>query len=524
MFDKKTISAMTVKIGANTTGFKKGLSTTKKHTSAFQKQLSSLKNSLQATFGIVGVAAIGSVAKSSVELAAKAEGIEKAFNKLNKPNLLAELKAATRGTVDEVTLMQKAVQAKNFKIPLEQLATYFKFATNRAIETGESVDYLVDSIITGIGRKSVLVMDNLGISAVELQEETKRVGDFGAAAGVIIQRELQKAGEVVDSTATKFARLNAEMQNLKRDTGSWLLENSGILRGYTRFKDISEANLSTWKKLNLAFGESKRELAAYDKIFEGLQDKQREAREGAASVAAFEMAMFGGKAEEELKKASEGIKKVFNELDYSAAKAKNYNAFAFMPVKSDVSFSGGGLEPEVDLHDNLGEFMRQTRQTAAEVAEEINEISQELNTMLSSMFADAISLLAEGFGKLLTGGLGDMKSSMRAILDIFGQFAQKMGKLLIAYGVSMKAFKKAFKEPIGAIITGAALVAIGAAISSLASKGPDVGGSGYGGSYGGGVQSIAGRATDPYRLEGKFTINGTDLVLVYDRNKRFMNQ
>ena len=121
-------------------------------------------------------------ATESVKLAAEAEGVVAAFQKLNKPTLLKDLRKAVQGTISDVELMKQAVRASNFKVPLNQLATFFEFATKRAAQTGESVDYLVNSIIDGIGRKSTLVMDNLGISATELQAEIKKVGDFGEAA------------------------------------------------------------------------------------------------------------------------------------------------------------------------------------------------------------------------------------------------------------------------------------------------------------------------------------------------------
>ena len=119
--------------------------------------------------------------------------------------------------------MQASVRAANFKVPLEQLATFFEFATNRAIETGESVDFLVNSIIDGIGRKSTLVMDNLGISATELQEEIRKVGDFGQAAANIISREMGKAGVVLDTTAVKAAQLKARFEDIKREVISRFL-------------------------------------------------------------------------------------------------------------------------------------------------------------------------------------------------------------------------------------------------------------------------------------------------------------
>lgn len=189
--------------------------------SGFGKLSSTIKAAKLAmiSFAAIATSKLISIGKELIKAASKAEGIKTAFDKLNDPKLLEDLREATRGTVDNVQLMQAALKANNFKIPLEQLATYFKFATNRAIETGESVDYLVESIINGIGRKSSLVLDNLGISAAELQEEIKKTGDFATAAGNIIERELGGMGDVADTTATKIARVTASWENFKTSLG-----------------------------------------------------------------------------------------------------------------------------------------------------------------------------------------------------------------------------------------------------------------------------------------------------------------
>ena len=189
-----TVAQMTAVLQLNNAKFKKGLTSSQRALKAFQNQVKAVGSMIAGAFA---VGAIASFSKEAFELASRAEGIERAFRKLNNPNLLDDLKRGTRGTVSEINLMQAAVRAENFKIPLEKLGTFFDFATSRAIQTGESVDYLVESIINGIGRKSTLVMDNLGISAAELQEEIKRVGDFGLAAANIIEREMGKAGDVL---------------------------------------------------------------------------------------------------------------------------------------------------------------------------------------------------------------------------------------------------------------------------------------------------------------------------------------
>jgi hypothetical protein len=172
--------------------------------------------------GAFSAAAIGDFIKDSVQAAAKAQGIEAAFRRLNGVSL-ADLRKATRDTVNDVELMRLAVRAENFQVPLSKLATYFEFATKRAAQTGESVDYLVNSIIDGIGRKSTLVMDNLGISAAALQQEIKKVGDFGVAAGNLIEDALGKMGDVALTAEQQFAQVRTAVDNLKVDIGNKLM-------------------------------------------------------------------------------------------------------------------------------------------------------------------------------------------------------------------------------------------------------------------------------------------------------------
>ena len=79
------------------------------------------KNVGKAIAGAFAVREIANFAAEAVKLAGVAEGVKDAFDKLNKPNLLNELRAATKGTVSDLQLMQNAVKANNFQIPLDQL-------------------------------------------------------------------------------------------------------------------------------------------------------------------------------------------------------------------------------------------------------------------------------------------------------------------------------------------------------------------------------------------------------------------
>lgn len=74
--------------------------------------------------------------------------IRKAFI-MSVPNsitVLDDLRKATRGAASDIKLMQSALRAKNFGIPLEALPKLLEFAAVRAQQTGQSVDSLVNLI------------------------------------------------------------------------------------------------------------------------------------------------------------------------------------------------------------------------------------------------------------------------------------------------------------------------------------------------------------------------------------------
>lgn len=158
-----------------------------------------------------------------LEMAETADGVTKAFKDMDQPDLLENLRKATKNTVNDVQLMTAAVQAKDFRIPLEDLGKYLQFAQLKAQQTGQSVDYMTNSIVTGLGRKSPLILDNLGISAAEISEKTKETGDFMKAVAEIVDTQLAEAGETYISAADRAAQKTVELQNAQKALGDEIL-------------------------------------------------------------------------------------------------------------------------------------------------------------------------------------------------------------------------------------------------------------------------------------------------------------
>lgn len=247
------IGSIFVRLGLKSDEFSKGIKQSEGQLSSFKGVVGKIGGAIAGAFTVDKIVQF---TKEAYKLAGQAQGVYNAFSRLNRPGLLNDLKEATRGTTDELQLMQTAVRASNFKIPLDQLATYLKFATNRAIETGESVDYLVQSIILGIGRKSPLILDNLGISASELREELAKTGDMGKAVGNIINKSMSEAGDAIETSAVKTQKLGAAWKNFMTSVGDTsIIKSTGdaIVSTLTYIADsfdalINSERLSTWQK------------------------------------------------------------------------------------------------------------------------------------------------------------------------------------------------------------------------------------------------------------------------------------
>lgn len=181
-----------------------------------------------------------------INLAANADGVRHAFEKLNRPGLLDDLRKATKNTVNDLELMKAAVQAKDFRIPLEDLGKYLQFAQMKAQQTGQSVEYMTNSIVTGLGRKSLLILDNLGLSAAEINEEMAITGDLMKAVANIVDRQLAKAGENYVSAADKAAQKTAELQNRQMEIGRLLLPIKSEWSSLFHTVKIGFADATVW--------------------------------------------------------------------------------------------------------------------------------------------------------------------------------------------------------------------------------------------------------------------------------------
>lgn len=230
---------------ANDEAFKtpKALNETGKATQSLTGQLGGLYTAVKLAFtaGIIKEAV--STTLELAKLSGNVEGVKRAFERAfpDSEALLFRLRKATHNTVTEFDLMQRTLQATNLGVAVEQLPILFEFAAARAQQTGESVDYLVDSIVRGIGRKSILVLDNLGLSATRLKEQfngaslaSQSVADVTKGVAEIAKVELQKMGGYAETSATQVDQLTASFTKLRIELSQSVSSSSFIsfIKGY----------------------------------------------------------------------------------------------------------------------------------------------------------------------------------------------------------------------------------------------------------------------------------------------------
>lgn len=224
-------SDVLVRMKADTTGYNANIAKARRTLEGFKNDNLTLggilaqttKNLAGAAAGFASLAAatgaIKELVSESVKLAKESEGVRLAFERLNNPGLLDKLNEATHNTVSNMELMKAAVKFNDFRLPVEQLGTMLAFAQQKAKDTGQSIDYMVESITNGLGRQSKPILDNLGISAKEIEERMKSTGDFTKAVAEIIRDQMAKSGDYIETAADRAAQADKRLKDSMEELG-----------------------------------------------------------------------------------------------------------------------------------------------------------------------------------------------------------------------------------------------------------------------------------------------------------------
>ena len=152
-----------------------------------EKSLGGLKASALAVGAALGT--MGALAMKSVNAFAEFEGVNRGFKELSRnagfsSQSLSKLKRATDNTVDSITLMKQANNALLLGIVEneDELAGLMDTAQRLGRALGLDTAQAVESLTTGMGRQSKLMLDNLGI----IVDTEKAYQNFAIAQGTTV--------------------------------------------------------------------------------------------------------------------------------------------------------------------------------------------------------------------------------------------------------------------------------------------------------------------------------------------------
>jgi len=186
----------------------------------------------------LGAAVVG-VGFSLGKTAAEAARMETAFQSLaagagqSGDEMLAALQKASKGTISNKDLMLNANRAILLGVADtgEEMAKLLEVATARGRALGLSTQQAFGDIVTGLGRESKLILDNLGIMVDVEKVQGEYAKSLGKTASSLSDAErkqallnavLRDSADIVaaskddtDDAAANFERMDASIQNAK---------------------------------------------------------------------------------------------------------------------------------------------------------------------------------------------------------------------------------------------------------------------------------------------------------------------
>lgn len=161
--------------------------------------------------------------KTGIDMASMAEGVRRAFKQLGQAGLLDNLREQTKGLTSDFKLMESAVKADKYKIPIEQVGNLLEFARRRAVDMGKDIDDFQKRIIEGIGKQSKVILDDLGLSSVEISNIVAKEGSFAKGVIALVNEELEKQGDLPLTAADKAQRASVKWENAQQKVGESFL-------------------------------------------------------------------------------------------------------------------------------------------------------------------------------------------------------------------------------------------------------------------------------------------------------------
>lgn len=501
------IGDLFVRLGLKSDDYKKGINDAKKETDSFGSKLGKMKGVAVAAWAAVGAAAM-KFAKDVVMSTNRTGDAWEMFIAKSKAGWNTFLQTLSSWNWDNwIGRIKEATRA----------AENLQSALDASFEIKNSIELQKSAMAEELASLQVLMRD----VSKPYEIRVKAAQDYLDKVKPIYQQEIDLANKLLDAQQGKWLagtgltdseQTRADLMRFLVDIGKDAnLYND--LAQYVAAQDIidkqSGKSIKNYGKLNQAY--SDRAIAAgniagarsqYETDIVALFRAYEQMRGDADTAPLIQAAINADYSRAAFNEETREVQQVSNQAEAAAIKdAQDFSnrlaadldagleaAFAEIDAFDD-SFADIELEiPEIDTT-NLDKSIEEIKQKAAAYEEEMRKVA-ELNGMLEESMVAALDGGMQAFTDMLMGIEGaDASALLTALVAPFADTAGQLGKMLIAQGLAVEAFKKSLESLQGAaaIAAGTALLAVSAAmksgIKSLAGGAPS--GASTGASYGG---------------------------------------
>ena len=549
------IGDLWVKLKLKSDEYKKGLDEAQSKTRSFSDKIKSLSVTAKAIWGAIGISAAklaGDFIKSSQTIG---DAWDKTTTRLTTKwqAVVAEFNRSLAGSGTESLGQQLA---RGFMGPI--WGTLFGPNSKRAGLAGKSlseakdamteIEYAFRLTMAQSGPKLhelYLKMMNTALSASEREAAAK---DYRKEVEDIYAPRVKGIKDVVDKTAQQYLAIGGIspdkystdkvlelIKMMGSDPAKVEREYSDFFAGYQSIGDDISGNLvNTMEAYYNATNEMNDILKRADRTAQsmektGLDDiikKLGAAKDGMADFraqVAEEAEVMA--ADEEFQKMSDPLEEFERTHgEVLSNMTEKQRTFAELAQESYEKAARAAYDYAQEEQESM-DMAQDAADTAMANLEDRMQKAEELNNMLSDSIASSISDSTQAFSDMLFG-LDDADASavLGALLQPFANMAKQLGEMLIVEGMGIAAFKESMKSlnPAVAIAAGAALVALGAALSSgIQALGRSGGSSAMSSSTGSSASTTNENISTEMTVYVKGKISGKDILISGDNARSY---
>lgn len=549
------IGDLWVKLKLKSDEYKKGLDEAQGKTRSFSDKIKSLSVTAKAIWGAIGISAAklaGDFIKSSQTIG---DAWDKTMTRITTKwqAVVAEFNRSLAGSGTESLGQQLA---RGFMGPI--WGTLFGPNSKRAGLAGKSLSEAKDTM-TEIEYAFRLTMEQSGPKLHELylkmmntalsaSEREAAAKDYRKEVEDIYAPRVKGIKDVMDKTAQQYLAIGGIspdkystdkvlelIKMMVSDPDKVKREYSDFFAGYQSISDDISGNLvNTMEAYYNATNEMNDLLKRADRTAQsmentGLDDiikKLGAAKDGMADfraqVAEEAEVMAADEEFQNMSDPLEEFERTHDEvLSNMTEKQRTFAEFAQESYEKAARAAYNYSQQEQESMDAA----QDAADTAMANLEDRMQKAEELNNMLSDSIASSISDSTQAFSDMLFG-LDDADASavLGALLQPFANMAKQLGEMLIVEGMGIAAFKESMKSlnPAVAIAAGAALVALGAALSSgIQALGRSGGSSAMSSSTGSSASTTNENISTEMTIYVKGKISGKDILISGDNARSY---